>query len=125
MKIQLLIARTLRIGVSLACLVAFIGGIIYLIECGDEPFDLSVYRGFSYEAPHSAEYTTLDGILRGFMDFTAIGWIQTGVLILILTPVLRVFLSLVDFLRERDWLYALISAIVLAIIFANSVGGFK
>ena len=76
-----LIGNTLRIGVSAACLVAFIGG------------------------------------------FTAIGWIQTGVLILLLTPVLRVLLSLFDFLRERDWLYAFITAVVLAVIISNSLEG--
>ena len=47
-----------------------------------------------------------------------------GVIVLILTPILRVVLSLFDFLRERDWLYSIITAIVLAVILCNSVGGF-
>lgn len=125
MNIQLLIARTLRIGVSLACIVAFIGGMIYLVRHGSEPFDISLYQSFSYDDPHPESYTTLHGILAGFFSMTAVGWIQTGVLILILTPILRVVLSLVDFLKERDWLYAAISAIVLAIIISNSLEGFK
>lgn len=125
MKLQILIARTLRIGVSFACMVAFVGGVLYLIEEGDRPFDISVYRDFSYDVPHSADYTTIDGVLSGFFDFSAVGWIQSGVLILILTPILRVMLSLFDFLGERDWLYSVISAVVLAIIFSNSLGGFK
>lgn len=48
-------------------------------------------------------------------------WIQTGVIVLILTPVMRVVLSLFDFLRERDWLYAVITSVVLAVIIANSL----
>ena len=112
MDIQLLISRTLRWGVSIACLVAFVGGILFLVFHGSEPFELAQYQNFSYEAPHPAEYTTLPGILQGFCQFSAIGWIQTGVLLLILTPILRVLLSFFDFVKERDWLYAAITAAV-------------
>lgn len=123
---QQLIGNTLRIGVSLACLVAFIGGIIYLVKHGGETFSFDDYRNFSYsQAEQHTDYTTLSGILAGLTSFSAIGWIQTGVLILILTPIMRVLLSLVDFVKERDWLYAIITAIVLAVIISNSLGGIK
>lgn len=125
MDIQTLIARTLRWGVGIACVLAFVGGIIYLCVHGGDPLDLDRYRHFSYENPHPAEYTTMGGILNGFLAFTPVGWIQTGVLVLILTPILRVALSLVDFLKERDWLYAIITAVVLAVIIVNSLGGLK
>lgn len=131
MDIQLLISRTLRWGVSIACLLAFAGGAYYLACHGSEPFDLSQYQNFSYEATRPvdhttlADYTTIHGILAGFFALKPIGWIQTGVLVLILTPIMRVALSLVDFLKERDWLYAAITAIVLAVIISNSLEGFK
>ena len=123
MDINLLIARTLRIGVSLACLVAFIGGVLYLAQHGQDPFEIEVYRHFSYDVAHDAAYTTLHGILGGLWQGTAVGWIQTGVLLLLLTPVMRVLLSLFDFVSERDWLYAGITAAVLTVILLNSVGG--
>ena len=91
MNIQILIARTLRWGVGIACLIGLVGGILYLVHHGSEPFDPSVYR----------------------------------VLVLILTPILRVALSLIDFLKERDWLYAFITAVVLAVILINSFEGMK
>ena len=57
-----LIGNTLRIGVSAACLVAFIGGVLYLFQHGAE--SLPDYSDFSYgNAP--AEYTTWDGIFAG------------------------------------------------------------
>ena len=56
--------------------------------------------------------------------FTAVGWIQLGVVVLLLTPVMRVALSLVDFVKERDWLYAFITAVVLSVIIVNSIGGY-
>lgn len=124
--IQQLVGNTLRLGVSLACLVAFVGGIIYLVSHGGEAFDLSTYQHFSYgNAAEHADYTTLSGIFSGLTAFTAVGWIQTGVLILILTPIMRVALSLLDFVQERDWLYAAITAVVLAVIISNSLEGFK
>ena len=121
MDIQLLISRTLRWGVTAASLVAFVGGALYLAQHGSEPFDLAQYRQFSYAATHSADYTTLPGILRGFAGFTAVGWIQTGVLVLILTPILRVLLSFFDFLKERDWLYASMTAAVLSVLVSHSL----
>ena len=115
-----LIGNTLRIGVRAACLVAFIGGVRDLFQHGSDPLP-DEYDFSSRNAP--AESTTWDGIFAGLFHFTAIGWIQTGVLILLLTPVLRVLLSLFDFLRERDWLYAIITAVVLAVIISNSLEG--
>ena len=69
-------------------------------------------------------YTTLEGIFSGVVGFTAVGWIQFGVVVLLLTPVMRVALSLVDFVKERDWLYAFITAVVLSVIIVNSIGGY-
>ena len=50
----------------------------------------------------------------GFSSFRAI--IQFGLLLLIATPIARVTFSLVGFAMERDWTYAVITAIVLAIL---------
>ncbi len=119
--IQQLIGNTLRWGVTVACIIAVIGGSIYLWKHGGEP--LPDYSHFSYDDAHPEEYTTLGGILSGIKAMNAMSWIQLGVIALILTPIMRVLLSLVDFLQERDWLYATISAIVLAIILCNSFEG--
>jgi uncharacterized membrane protein len=79
------------------------------------------YSHFSYSEAHPEEYTTLGGIWAGILDMNAYSWIQAGVITLLLTPILRVTLSLFDFLRERDWLYAFITSVVLAIIISNSL----
>lgn len=116
---QQLIGNTLRIGVFTAALVALLGGIIYLVRHGAEP--MPDYTHFSYTDHHDASYTTLHGILDGVCHFTAAGWIQLGVIVLFLTPIMRVVLSLLDFVKQRDWLYAAITAIVLGVIIVNSV----
>ncbi len=45
--------------------------------------------------------------------------VKAGIAVFILLPVARVALMLTIFLRERDYLYAVIAAIVLAIIAAG------
>lgn len=120
--LQQLIAGTLRWGVAVACFIALVGGVMYLCLHGSEP--MPDYTHFSYDEMHPAGYTTLGGILDGVTRWNARSWIQLGVIALLLTPILRVLLSMVDFLREHDWLYAGICAVVLAVIISNSVGGF-
>lgn len=122
--IQQLIGNTLRIGVCLACVIALIGGALYLFQHGGEPMKDYTSFPIAEESAHFDAYTTLGGIFDGVRHFTAVGWIQLGVIVLLLTPIMRVALSLVDFLRERDWLYAVITAIVLAVIILNSLEGF-
>jgi len=115
---QQLIGNTLRWGVSIACLIAFVGGTIYLVQHGGEP--MKDYSHFSYDKallPEGYEqYTTLHGILDGVRRFTAVGWIQLGVIALLLTPIMRVVLSLADFCKQRDRLYVAITSVVLAVI---------
>ena len=121
--IQLLIARTLRWGVGIACALAVVGGAMYLWQHGGEPMKDYTHFPADVESSRTA-YTTLEGIFSGVMGLTAVGWIQLGVVVLLLTPMMRVALSLVDFVKERDWLYAFITAVVLAVIIVNSIGGY-
>ncbi len=48
---------------------------------------------------------------------------KAGVMVLLLTPLLRILVTLVAFFRERDWRYVLISAGVLAIVLWASLAG--
>jgi len=115
---QQMIGTALRVGVTTACLIAFVSGIYYLICHGAEPVpDYTVFK----KEPQS--YTTLGGILTGVFHFQAKNWIQLGVLVLMLTPIVRILLSLIDFAKERDWLYVIITAIVFLVILSNSIGG--
>lgn len=113
-----LISRTLRWGVLVACAIALAGGAVYLMQHGGEPApDYAVFRGAQ------PDYTTPRGIFGGLFRFSAYGLIQTGVIALLFTPIMRVVLSLIDFAARRDWLYAAITSLVLAVIFVNSIGG--
>jgi uncharacterized membrane protein len=50
---------------------------------------------------------------REVFQFTPGGYLSLGVLVLMLTPVARVFLSVLSFLQERDSKYVLMTALVL------------
>ena len=78
-----------------------------------------------YTVFHSepSSLTTIKGIFAGLLQFQAKNWIQVGVLVLMLTPIIRILLSLIDFARERDWLYVSITAIVFLVILSNSLTG--
>lgn len=111
-NLPIIISRTLRFGVLTACAIALVGGVAYLIQHGGESApDYANFRGAQ------PSYTTFGGIF----SFSAYGFIQVGVIALLLTPIMRVVLSLIDFINRRDWLYAAITALVLAVIFVNSI----
>lgn len=113
-----LIGNTLRIGVFTACIIALLGGIYYLATTSGHP--VPDYATFHKGA---VSYTTFEGIVRGAFSLSATEWMQLGVVVLMLTPIMRVVLSLVDFSIQRDWLYMAITAIVLVVIIVNSLVG--
>ena len=118
---QILISRTLRLGVTIASILAGIGGIFYFLQHGTEPLDVSKYTSFSYADTQNPATTTFTGILQGAWAGNSESLIQLGVIALLLTPIIRVVLSLFDFVKQRDWLYVAITAFVLTVIVINSV----
>lgn len=118
---QILISRTLRLGVTIASILALIGGVFYFIQHGTELLDTEKYQSFSYADTQNPATTTFTGILQGVWTGNSESVIQLGVIALLLTPIMRVVLSLFDFVKQRDWLYVGITAFVLAVIIINSV----
>lgn len=51
-------------------------------------------------------------ILSGLLQMSPVGFIALGVIVMMLTPVIRVLLSVMAYLIERDPMYVLITAIV-------------
>lgn len=114
-----LIGQVLRYGVLISGIVAIVGGIWYLFQRGME---MPHYTNFTGEP---ANYTTFSGILQGLSQGSATEIIQMGVVILIATPILRIFFSLVSFILEKDKLYIVLTFIVLSIIMFSMFAGLK
>ncbi len=109
-QVDVLIGTILQAGVLLAGMVVLAGGILYLIQYGLTPAD---YRTFD------SQRAAIHGLLpilaaAARLDGRAI--IQTGILMLIATPVLRVVFSVVAFALQRDRLYVPVTLVVLGIL---------
>ena len=98
----------LRTGVLAAATTVLAGGGVYLARHGREKVAYSVFH---------ARPLSVDHPLRLMGELQRAGpeaLVYIGILILVATPVLRVALGLVSFVQERDRLYVLVSAVVLA-----------
>lgn len=107
----------LRAGVILSAAVTLVGGIMYLAVHGLAPASYHVFAG------EPAELRTVGGVIAGVARGDSASIMQLGVLLLIATPVARVFISVIGFARERDWMYVVFSLIVLALLSWGLVHG--
>jgi uncharacterized membrane protein len=109
-KVEQLLGNLLRYGVLFAALVGFLGGVLYLVQHGGASADHRVFRG---EPP---ELRSVQGVVAAALQGRGDALIQLGLLCLIATPIARVLMSLFAFLRQRDWTYVVITAIVLSVL---------
>jgi len=116
-NIETMVANLLRTGVTVAGIVVAIGGALYLLRHGTEISDHHAFK-----VPPAAD-RLLPAIITGALHLRARSIIQTGILLLIATPIARVALSLVGFTLERDWKYVLITAIVLTVLLYSLISG--
>jgi len=123
------IGKLLRYGVMLACAITTFGGIVYIAQQhGDislaaykTKYAASTLTGESWGvAQYLREFNT---ILPRIMEFDGAAIIQLGVIVLIATPILRVAFSAISFLIEKDYMYVVITLIVLSIIILNMIFG--
>lgn len=116
------IGKLLRYGVMLSCAITLFGGVIYLFQHKGVMVDYSpVPTGMAFGVEDYLR--ELNTIFPRMLDFDGAAIIQFGVLVLIATPIIRVAFSAFSFLIEKDYLYVVITLIVLAIIMANMLLG--
>ena len=121
---ELFIGKLLRYGVMLACGITLFGGIIYLFQ--NHGGSMKHYKPIPDGQPFpGVEFylRELSTILPRVLNFDGAAIIQLGVCVLIATPVFRVAFSVIGFLIEKDYMYVVITLIVLAIIIANMLLG--
>ena len=107
----------LRVGVLLSAAVTLAGGVLLLLAHGGAPADLA-----SYPRP-TPPPSDLRAIVRGALALEPRALTQLGIVLLVATPVARVALTLVDFVRRRDRAYAALSALVLVLLLGGIVLG--
>lgn len=109
-EMEIVISKFLMIGVLLSAAIILIG-FVMLVVTGN-----SGYKGDIYP-------TSPIKILQGAIELKAYAIILTGLLILIATPVLRVGVSIIVFIKEKDYLYVKITSLVFIILIISFVLG--
>lgn len=107
--VEILIGKIMRIGVLIAASVMVIGFIMLVCQ------QSSGYPGTTFP-------TTLSEILKGITTFKPYAYMMAEFL-LILTPVLRVLVSIYAFYKEKDVLYVWITTIVFIILMFGFILG--
>lgn len=114
-QLQGLIGLTLRTGVLIAVLVGVLGGTVFLHSHRSDSVSFHTFVGAKslFASPwRTVQYAfhpqTVDIENRGL----AIA--QIGIICLLLTPIIRVALSIIGFALERDGVYVVITSVVLA-----------
>jgi len=120
-RMELMNSYALRAGVLLSAAVILVGIL---------SFALTQDTGYAKVLPHHLREiltyhqasgpgffpTSLSTVLAGAMAGKPYAVIGLGMLLLILTPIVRVALSVFFFLVQRDWLYVGITLFVLAVL---------
>lgn len=115
-KVETIVGSLLRAGVIVSACVVLFGGSIFLARHGLEVANYRVFRG------EPNDLRTFRGILYRVLAFRGRGFIQFGLILLIATPIARVAFSLFGFAREKDRMYMVFTAVVLAILLYSLVG---
>ena len=117
---QLIIGNLLRYGVWISLSVAFIGGIIYLLNHGNELKNYSVFHENDTNI-----FKVILNIYNGVVQGQGESIILLGIILLFITPILRLLISLFVFYFEKDYLYVSITTIVILIIGTSIFFGFS
>ena len=111
-QIERIISTLLRAGVGSSLFLILTGLVLMFVRHPGRlqaPADLDRLTRFGAEFPH-----TLRGVGEGLLAGQGQAVVAAGLLLLILTPILRVAVSLLVFVLERDRPFVLITAAVLA-----------
>jgi uncharacterized membrane protein len=106
-QFERLLGQLLRAGFLVSAVVVLVGGVLYLSKYGHQLPQYGLFRGEPTDIRYASD------VLRDALGGHSI---QLGLLLLIATPVARVALSVIEFARERDWLYVATTLIVFAVL---------
>lgn len=111
---ELVISHVLRGGVLLS---------VAIILCGVVLFYVRAFGALGRSEDVAAFPHTLPSVGQGLAHADSQAVIILGLLVLLATPVVRVAVSIVAFLLERDWRYVVITSLVLLILLLSFVLG--
>lgn len=114
-NMEFIISLVLQIGVMISAIIILIG-ISLLLHLNHGSYQ--EFTSTNYSFPHS-----LSTLISSIKVSQGTGYIELGVLILILTPVLRVATSILLFLRQRDMPMTVVTCFVLVVLISSFILG--
>jgi uncharacterized membrane protein len=122
-RLELAIATLLRTGVVLAAALVALGGVLVLRHPGAPVPSYTQFHNPGTLPSGAHALTSISGVFRHLADPSGASIIELGLLVLIATPIARVIFAFVGFARERDYLYVVISVLVLGILIVSLLHG--
>ena len=116
-QVELWIGTLLRVGVIVAACIVLAGGVWYLSVHGMEVPRYGTFRGEPLFLRH------ITALVAAVLSGQSAALIQLGLVTLIAVPIARVAFSIIAYALERDWLYCIVTALVLAILLFSLLGG--
>jgi len=120
-RVELAISNLLRIGVGTSLLIVLVGTVVTFVH---HPHYLSSRRDLVRLTTPGAEFPhSVPSVIRGVEHSQGRALVMTGLLLLIATPVLRVAVSVLAFVYQRDRTFVVITSVVLTLLLASFVLG--
>jgi uncharacterized membrane protein len=121
-RVELAISTLLRIGVLASLLIVLVGTVVTFVH---HPHYLTSRRDLVRLTRPGAEFPhSVPSVIHGLGHSQGRAIVMTGLLLLIATPVLRVAISVLAFVYQRDRTFVVITSVVLALLLASFVLGF-
>ncbi|WP_312393835.1 DUF1634 domain-containing protein [Chryseobacterium sp.] len=117
--IKKLVGNVLKYGVRTVLFIGILGGLVYLFNHANDTVDYS-----HFEEKEESIFAVIGDIFKGVQQMNGSSIIYVAIIILFLTPFIRLLLSLVSFILEKDKLYVGITLLVLCIICLSVYFGF-
>ncbi len=120
-RIENLISHVLRIGVAVSLLVVVTGTVTSFVHHPGylrSPGELAPLT-----APGHFATPSVSGVIAGVLAGRGEALVMLGLILLIATPVLRVAVSVIVFLIQRESIFVVITAVVLALLLTSFLIG--
>jgi len=109
-RMEKLIGVVLLAGVLLSALIVLFGGVVYMWRHGSTPVHYRIFRG------EPSDLRNLAGIWKDFEHGSGRGAIQFGLMLLVGVQLVRVVLTGILFLLNRDRVFVVITFLVFTLL---------
>jgi uncharacterized membrane protein len=120
-RAELIISAVLRTGVVTSMAVIMLGTLLTFIHHREYVSSPAALERLTH--PGAAVPQSLRGVVNGVGQLRGQSIVTAGLLLLILTPVVRVAVSVLTFVAQRDRTYILITSVVLFLLLLSFVLG--